>query len=82
MEAIMPKLKTHKGSAKRFRITKNGKLMRMKVGRNHLRRKKHASKKSDYRHPISSENTAMAKVVKQATGNSNTSGNGKRTGNR
>jgi len=28
----MPKMKTHKGTAKRFRLTKNGKVMRMLAG--------------------------------------------------
>ena len=36
----MPKLKTHKGAARRFRITGSGKIMRMKGGSSHLRRKK------------------------------------------
>lgn len=36
----MPKLKTHKGAARRFHITGGGKLMRTKVGKSHLRRKK------------------------------------------
>jgi large subunit ribosomal protein L35 len=36
----VPKLKTHKGSARRFRITGTGKLRRMKGHRSHLRRKK------------------------------------------
>jgi len=36
----MPKLKTHKGAKSRFRITGTGKLMRMKGGKSHLRRKK------------------------------------------
>lgn len=39
----MPKLKTHKGAAARFRITGSGKLVRMKGHRSHLRRKKPAS---------------------------------------
>ena len=39
----MPKLKTHKGSASRFRITGTGKLRRMKGHRSHLRRKKPAN---------------------------------------
>ena len=38
----MPKLKTHKGAASRFRLTRNGKLLRMKRHRSHLRRKKPA----------------------------------------
>ena len=36
----MPKLKTHKGAKDRFHVTGSGKLMRMKIGRSHLRRKK------------------------------------------
>ena len=36
----MPKMKTHKGTAKRFKITGSGKIRRRKQGGNHLRRKK------------------------------------------
>jgi large subunit ribosomal protein L35 len=36
----MPKIKTHKATAKRFRYTGTGKLMRTKVGKSHLRRNK------------------------------------------
>jgi len=34
------KLKTHKATAKRFRLTGSGKLMRSKGGKSHLRRKR------------------------------------------
>jgi len=64
----MPKLKTHKGAAKRFRITKNGKLMRMRAGRTHLRRKKRSNVNSDYRHVISSTVKANVKLVKKIAG--------------
>lgn len=36
----MPKIKTHKGAQSRFHITGTGKLMRMKGGKSHLRRRK------------------------------------------
>ena len=36
----MPKIKTHKATAKRFRYTGRGKLMRTRIGKSHLRRKK------------------------------------------
>lgn len=36
----MPKMKTHMGTSKRFRITGSGKIRRRKQGGNHLRRKK------------------------------------------
>jgi large subunit ribosomal protein L35 len=34
------KLKTHKATAKRFRMTASGKVMRTKGGKSHLRRRK------------------------------------------
>jgi large subunit ribosomal protein L35 len=64
----MPKLKTHKGTAKRFRLTKNGKVMRMKAGRTHLRRKKRSSKNSDYRHVVPSTVKHIVKTVKTMAG--------------
>jgi large subunit ribosomal protein L35 len=36
----MPKLKTHKATAKRFKVTGGRKLRRLKQRRSHLRRKK------------------------------------------
>ena len=32
----MPKMKTHSGAAKRFKVTGNGKIKRLRAGRNHL----------------------------------------------
>lgn len=34
------KMKTYKAAAKRFKVTKTGKIMRTKGGKSHLRRKK------------------------------------------
>jgi len=36
----MPKLKTHKGAKSRFHITGTGKIMRVKIGKSHFRRRK------------------------------------------
>lgn len=33
------KIKTHKGTSKRFRLTGSGKLVRTKIGKSHLRRR-------------------------------------------
>ena len=60
----MPKLKTHKGISKRFRLTKKGKVMRMKSGRSHLRRKKKAALNSDFRHSVPSESKSLVKKVR------------------
>ncbi len=34
--ATMPKMKTHSGTARRFRITAGGKVMRRRANKNHL----------------------------------------------
>ncbi len=36
----MPKMKTHRGAAKRFRITATGKIMRRRAFRSHILEKK------------------------------------------
>ena len=36
----MPKIKTHKTAAKRFKVSGSGKILRTKGGKSHLRRKK------------------------------------------
>jgi len=47
----MPKLKTKKGVAKRFKITKKGGIKRQKAGRGHLLAKKSRKKKRLLRKP-------------------------------
>lgn len=41
----MPKIKTHKGTAKRVRLTSTGKLLRSHANRGHFLQKKSASRK-------------------------------------
>jgi large subunit ribosomal protein L35 len=41
----MPKMKTHKGAAKRFKLTSSGKLVRRKAFRNHILEKKSPARK-------------------------------------
>lgn len=43
----MPKIKTHKATAKRFQYSGSGKLMRTKGPKGHLRRKKSARHKRE-----------------------------------
>ncbi len=47
----MPKLKTHKATAKRIQITKSGKLKRLRAYRSHNRAKKAPDRKRAYRRP-------------------------------
>lgn len=50
----MPKQKTRKSAARRFKITPTGKVLRRASFGRHLRRKKSASQKRSYRslHPV------------------------------
>jgi large subunit ribosomal protein L35 len=41
----MPKMKTHKGVAGRFEVTKRGKLKRRRSGHNHILEKKSSQRK-------------------------------------
>jgi large subunit ribosomal protein L35 len=41
----MPKMKTHRGAAKRFKVTGSGKIMRRKAFLNHILEKKSPKRK-------------------------------------
>jgi large subunit ribosomal protein L35 len=41
----MPKMKTHSGTAKRFKITSTGKIRRRRANANHILEKKSAKRK-------------------------------------
>lgn len=41
----MPKLKTHRGAAKRFKVTGSGKIVREKAYKGHILTKKNAKRK-------------------------------------
>lgn len=45
----MPKMKTHKGTAKRFRRTGTGKIMRAKAYKSHILTKKTTKRKRNLR---------------------------------
>ncbi|MCL2503294.1 MAG: 50S ribosomal protein L35 [Coriobacteriia bacterium] len=45
----MPKQKTHKGTAKRFRLTGSGKIMRGKAFKSHILEKKSPKRKRGFR---------------------------------
>ncbi|MDQ3247921.1 MAG: 50S ribosomal protein L35 [Chloroflexota bacterium] len=64
----MPKLKTHKGAAKRLKLSKTGKLLRMQAGHNHFRAKNRSSQNSDFRHTISGNVKSTIKLIKRVVG--------------
>jgi large subunit ribosomal protein L35 len=44
----MPKMKTHKATARRFQVTGSGLLLRTRWGKSHLRRKRSDRAKREY----------------------------------
>lgn len=47
----MPKMKTHRAAAKKFKVTANGKIKRYKAGKSHLLTKKSSKRKRNLRKP-------------------------------
>lgn len=60
----MPKLKTHRGAAKRFSLTKNGKIKRGKAFKSHILTKKSTKRKRGLRQ-VGYASAANASVVKK-----------------
>ena len=63
----MPKLKTHKGTAKRVKITKTGKLVRERAYGNHILAKKSKARKRNMK-TTAFINGKIAKNIKTALG--------------
>ena len=63
----MPKLKTHKGTAKRIRVTRSGKLMRERAYGNHILAKKSKARKRNIK-TTATINGKIAKNIKKALG--------------
>jgi len=63
----MPKMKTHRGSAKRFRVTGTGKVMRSKAFKSHILTKKSPKRLRNFRHETEIA-TADYKVIKRNLG--------------
>ena len=58
----MPKIKTHKGAKARSHITGSGKIMRVKIGKSHLRRTKPKRVRRLYDETIPLHPTAVKRV--------------------
>lgn len=63
----MPKMKTHKGTAKRVKLTSTGKLTRRRAFGNHMLSKKSKSRKRNINTPAVITG-GMAKNVRRALG--------------
>ena len=60
----MPKMKTHKGSKKRFRVTATGKLKRRQAGKKHLLSHKTGKRKRHLRGTVIEAGKLGKKYVK------------------
>lgn len=59
------KLKTHKATAKRFRVTGGGKVVRTKGGKSHLRRRTPKRTKRQFKRMLEMGNTSEAKRIRR-----------------
>ena len=53
----MPKIKTHSGAAKRFKVTKNGKVKRFHAYKSHILTKKSTKRKRGLRKGVYADRT-------------------------
>jgi large subunit ribosomal protein L35 len=60
----MPKMKTHKGAARRFSVTGTGKIMRTKGMKSHFRRRKSARVKRMFDRMLPLDETVVKRVKK------------------
>lgn len=59
----MPKMKTHKATAKRFTITKGGKMKQRKAGQDHFNARESGNTKRNKRRDINTNKT-LIKTIK------------------
>ncbi len=60
----MPKMKTSKAAAKRFKVTGTGKLKRSKAYKQHILTKKSTKKKRELRKPVMTDSTNVKNMKK------------------
>ena len=60
----MPKIKTHKATAKRFKVTKNAKILKRKAGQDHFNSRESGKVTRNKRRDIGISNTER-RVIKQ-----------------
>ena len=61
----MPKMKSHKGARKRFKVTGSGKLKRMRAFKSHILTKKDAKRKRRLRRPTDIHTSGELKHIKR-----------------
>ncbi len=64
----MPKMKSNRGAAKRFRTTGKGKLVRMRANKSHILTKKKRKRKRRLRSATSASKADVARVRRMLPG--------------
>ena len=64
----MPKMKTHSGAKKRFKITANGKVMRKKAYKGHILTKKSPKRKRHLRKSTTVDKTDEKRIKRMLNG--------------
>jgi len=65
----MPKMKTHRASAKRFRITRKGKVLHRKATGNHMLTKKSSSRRRRIEGEAEVGSRSDARTIRRLLGN-------------
>lgn len=60
----MPKIKTHSGAKKRFKLTKTGKVKRAHAYKSHILNKKTTKRKRNLRKSVTADVTNVASIKK------------------
>ena len=61
----MPKMKSHRGARKRFTVTANGKLRRLKANKSHILTKKDAKRKRRLRRATTVATNGEIRMIKR-----------------
>jgi large subunit ribosomal protein L35 len=61
----MSKMKTHRGAAKRFKVTGTGKLMRARANRNHILEKKASTRTRRLKGEVEVDGTNLRQAQRQ-----------------
>jgi large subunit ribosomal protein L35 len=58
----MPKIKTHSGAKKRFKLTKTGKVLRAHANKSHILNKKTTKRKRNLRKTVTADKTNLVAI--------------------
>ena len=58
----MPKIKTHSGAKKRFKLSKNGKVIRAHANKSHILNKKTRKRKRGLRQTVCADKNNVAQI--------------------